>query len=169
MQHRRTGWMIGPLERVATGCRFVPVPGFRCGDWIPAASGTGARPGFRPRLLPRSAPYETRFQRVDHRHHPLANGGPSVTEPGRSRTPTAAGTVATAVLVLAFGNQAFTEWEDRHAHNNTWGFFLRTLAWPRWAVGPSDSSNAAVRVLIANDLRAILLIVFAAAILAMSA
>lgn len=86
-----------------------------------------------------------------------------------ARTSTGAGIITTTVLVLLFGNQAFAEWVDRHAHDNTWGFFLRTLAWPRWAFGPANGSTAAVRTLIANDLRAILLIVFVAAVLGMSA
>ena len=52
---------------------------------------------------------------------------------GRARTATGAGVFATALLVLLFGNQAFTEWVVRHTDGNTvWGWFLRTLSWWRW-------------------------------------
>lgn len=87
----------------------------------------------------------------------------------RTRTVAGAGTLATAALVLLFGNQPFTEWVDRHTSANTdsaWDWFLRTLTWPRWAFGPSDDSSGAMRQLLADDLRAILLIVFVALILA---
>lgn len=88
----------------------------------------------------------------------------------RSRTATAAGVVATLMLVLIFGNQAFTEWVTRHTHADTvWGWFLRELSWPAWAFGPTDDSRAAQRVLLAHDLRAFLLIVFVAGILAATA
>src|SRR6266536_5202433 len=89
---------------------------------------------------------------------------------GGSRTVAGAGVIGTAVLVLAFGNQAFTEWVDNHTRSGTvWGWFLRQLSWPRWAVGPHDDSTAAMRDLLANDLRATLLLVFVALILAMVA
>jgi hypothetical protein len=87
----------------------------------------------------------------------------------RTRTVAGAGTVATAALVLLFGNQPFTEWVDKRAldtPDTAWEFFLRTLTWPRWAFGPSDNSNEAMRRLLAEDLRAILLIVFVGVILA---
>ncbi len=88
----------------------------------------------------------------------------------RSRTATAAGVIATVLLVLIFGNQAFTEWVGRHTHANTvWGWFLRVLCWPTWAFGPTDNSGRAARVLLAHDLRAFLLIVFVAVILALTA
>jgi hypothetical protein len=89
---------------------------------------------------------------------------------GRNRTATAAGTIVTLALVLIFGNQAFTEWVGRHTHADTvWGWFLRILCWPTWAFGPSNGSTAAMRTLLAHDLRAFLLIVFVAAILAVTA
>jgi hypothetical protein len=87
----------------------------------------------------------------------------------KTRTVAGAGTLATAVLVLAFGNQPFTEWVDRHTSsgtNNAWDWFLRVLTWPRWAFGPANDSGGAMRQLLADDLRAILLIVFSAIILA---
>lgn len=89
---------------------------------------------------------------------------------GRARTAPAAGVLATLLLVLIFGNQAFTEWVTRHTHADTvWGWFLRVLSWPTWAFGPSDGSSAAMRTLLAHDLRALLLVVFVGAILAVSA
>lgn len=88
---------------------------------------------------------------------------------GRARTAPAAGLLATLALVLIFGNQAFIEWVTRHTHADTvWGWFLRVLSWPTWAFGPSDNSTSAMRTLLAHDLRALLLIVFVGAILAVS-
>jgi hypothetical protein len=89
---------------------------------------------------------------------------------GKARTATGAGVIASVLLVLFFGNQAFTEWVARHTtSNDVWGFFLRTLTWPAWAFGPRDSSTGAMRDLLAQDLRAILLIVFCALVLGISA
>ncbi len=87
----------------------------------------------------------------------------------RTRTVAGAGTLATAALVLLFGNQPFTEWVDRRSMDTpdtAWEFLLRTLTWPRWAFGPADNSSEAMRRLFADDLRAILLVVFVALILA---
>src|SRR5262249_52423022 len=76
---------------------------------------------------------------------------------------TGAGTVAITVLVLVFGNQAYTEWAARHAQGaDAWHLFLRTLAWPEWSFRGSRSAFA-------HDLRALLLIVFVAAVLAIAA
>jgi hypothetical protein len=45
---------------------------------------------------------------------------------------------------LAFGNQAFTEWVDRHQSTNTvWGWFLHTLAWPKWLLTAFHAAEAA--------------------------
>jgi hypothetical protein len=63
--------------------------------------------------------------------------------------------VAALVLVIAFGNPAYTDWARDHTSNDAWGFFLRELAWPQW----SFSSDESVRNILANDLKAILLIV----------
>lgn len=88
----------------------------------------------------------------------------------RNRTVTGAGVVATVALVLIFGNQAFTEWVQNHtAADSVWGWFLRILAWPSWAVGPRDGSTAAMRDLLAQDLRALLLIIFVALVLGFAA
>jgi hypothetical protein len=84
---------------------------------------------------------------------------------GRARTATGAGVIATALLVLLFGNQPFTEWVVRHTSGDTvWGWFLRTLSWPAWTV----RSTIPVRDLVAQDLRAVLLVVFVALVLGFS-
>jgi hypothetical protein len=80
----------------------------------------------------------------------------AVTTGGRVRTASGTAVIAALVLVLAFGNPAYVSWSKAHTSNNGWGFFLRQLAWPEW----SFSSDQSVRTLLANDLKAILLIVF---------
>lgn len=88
----------------------------------------------------------------------------------RTRTVAGAGTIATAVLVLLFGNQAVTEWIARHTSGDTvWGWFLRQLSWPSWAFGPRDNSPGAFRNVLAEDLRALFLIAFVAVILSIVA
>jgi hypothetical protein len=84
----------------------------------------------------------------------------------RSRTATGAATIAIVVLVLAFGNQAYTEWAAKHAQGATaWDLLLRTLAWPRWF---ATSGGNASRDVIAFDLRALLLILFVAALVGLA-
>ena len=84
----------------------------------------------------------------------------------RARTSTGAGVIAILLLVLAFGNQAYTDWAAKHAQGaSAWELFLRTLAWPKWFV---TSGGNASRDVIAFDIRALLLIVFVAAILGMA-
>src|SRR4030081_3212238 len=88
----------------------------------------------------------------------------------RTRTLTGAGVIATAALVLLFGNQAVTEWIVRHTSADTvWGWFLRKLSWPAWAFGPRNDSAGAIRDLLAQDLRALFLILFVALILGLVA
>ncbi|SCF02648.1 hypothetical protein GA0074695_2950 [Micromonospora viridifaciens] len=65
--------------------------------------------------------------------------------------------LAALILVIAFGNPAYTEWARNHTSNDAWGFFLKQLAWPTW----SFSSDESVRTIFANDIKAILLIVLA--------
>jgi hypothetical protein len=88
----------------------------------------------------------------------------------RTRTVTGAGIIATAALVLLFGNQAVTEWIPAHTSSGTfWGWFLRKLSWPAWAFGPRNDSASAMRDLLAQDLRALFLVVFVALILGLVA
>jgi hypothetical protein len=88
----------------------------------------------------------------------------------KNRTVAGAGTLGAALLVLIFGSQPVAEWVDRHTNpGKAWGWFLRVLTWPRWAVGPDDNSSAAMRKLLSQDLRAVLLILFVALILAVVA
>jgi hypothetical protein len=86
----------------------------------------------------------------------------------RTRTVAGAGTIATAALVLIFGNPPVTEYLDRHTtqDGSAWNWFLHTLTWPRWAFGPADGTSEAMRSLLAQDLRALMLIAFVALILA---
>jgi len=78
--------------------------------------------------------------------------------------------VATVILVLAFGNQAMTEWVQNHTNpNGVWGWFLRILCWPSWGLSPHDSSNGAARDLLYRDVRALLLILFTALVLGVTA
>jgi hypothetical protein len=66
------------------------------------------------------------------------------------------------VLVVVFGSPVFVDWVNRNTRPNTaGGLFMRTLAWPSW----SFNSNAAVRDVLAQDLKAILFIVFVAVFL----
>jgi hypothetical protein len=84
----------------------------------------------------------------------------------RARTRAGAGTIAALILVLAFGNQVYAEWADKHAHGqNAWALLLRTLSWPRWSL----SSNAlTTRAGLALDLRALLVVVLVAALLGLT-
>ena len=94
----------------------------------------------------------------------------TIVDMARTRTVAGAGTIGTALLVLLFGNQAVVEWVGRHSQpDEALGWFLRVLTWPRWAFGPVDGSAAAMRRLLAEDLRALLLILFVALILAVAA
>jgi hypothetical protein len=79
----------------------------------------------------------------------------------RYRTATGAGTLAAVILVLAFGNPAYVRWANNDANTNpdeAGGWFLRLLAWPAWRF----DSDAPVRDVFADDVKAILLIVFTA-------
>jgi hypothetical protein len=79
----------------------------------------------------------------------------ATTTAGRVRTVTGTAVLAALILVIAFGNPAYTDWAKNHTSNDAWGFFLKQLAWPTW----SFSSDESVRTILANDIKAILLIV----------
>lgn len=80
----------------------------------------------------------------------------AVTTAGRVRTAPGVGVLTALILVLLFGNPAYVDWQARHAGNDAWGFILKTLAWPAW----SFSSSQSIQTVLANDIKAILLIVF---------
>jgi len=85
----------------------------------------------------------------------------------RARTSTGAGVIAILLLVLLFGNQAYSEWAADHAQGgNAWHLFLRTLAWPKWFI---TSGGETSRNVIGFDIRALLVVVLVAAIIGMLA
>ena len=80
----------------------------------------------------------------------------------RYKTATGAGTLAALVLVLVFGSPWYRDWVTDNTNENTaGGWFLRTLAWPAWRFDSGDT----LQEVIADDLRAILVVVFAAVFL----
>jgi hypothetical protein len=84
----------------------------------------------------------------------------------RRRTATGVGTIVAFLLVLVFGSPIFVDWVGRNTRADTAsGLFLRTLAWPAWAF----NSSASVRDVLAQDLKAILFIVFVALFLSVLA
>ncbi|MEV6368636.1 hypothetical protein AB0L86_17285 [Micromonospora musae] len=81
-----------------------------------------------------------------------------------SRYGTAAGTGALAALVLVAvaGSPAYTGWAGNHTDpNSAAGWYLRLLAWPAWRIHGGDQGGG----VFAADLRAILLVILAAALL----
>jgi hypothetical protein len=89
-----------------------------------------------------------------------------LTRSRRRTTATGVGTLAAAILVLVFGSPIFVDWVNRNTRaDSASGLFLRTLAWPAW----SFNSNTAVRDLLAQDLKAILFVVFVAVFLSVLA
>jgi hypothetical protein len=79
----------------------------------------------------------------------------ATTTAGRVRTATGTAVLAALILVIAFGNPAYSDWAKNHTSNDAWGFFLRQLAWPSW----SFSSSESVRNVLADDIKAILVVV----------
>ncbi|WP_344618237.1 hypothetical protein [Dactylosporangium salmoneum] len=76
------------------------------------------------------------------------------------------GAVVAFILVLIFGSPIFVDWVNDNTRPDTaGGLFLRTLAWPAWTF----DSKAPVRDVLAQDLKAILFILFVAVFLAMMA
>lgn len=70
------------------------------------------------------------------------------------------------VLVLVFGSPIFVAWVNDNTRPDTaGGLFLRTLAWPAW----SFNADLSVRDVLAQDLKAILFIVFVGLLLTLLA
>ncbi len=96
----------------------------------------------------------------------FGNHASMVLTASRRRTATGVGTLIVAILVLVFGSPIYVNWVNANTSPTTaGGLFLRTLAWPAW----SFDSHVPVRDLLAQDLRAILVIAFTAAFLTMLA
>jgi len=82
----------------------------------------------------------------------------------RNKTATGAGTLAAFLLVLIFGSPWFADWaRDNTDANTAGGWFLRLLAWPAWAFNSEDS----IQDIFAQDLKAILVVLFTALFLFM--
>ena len=80
----------------------------------------------------------------------------------RYKTATGAGTLAALLLVLVFGSPFYRDWVTDNTNENTaGGWFLRLLAWPAWRFDSGDT----LQDIIADDLRAILVVVLAAVFL----
>jgi hypothetical protein len=80
----------------------------------------------------------------------------------RYKTATGAGTLAALILVLVFGSPFYRDWVTDNTNENTaGGWFLRLLAWPAWRFDSGDT----LQDIIADDLRAILVVVFTAVFL----
>ncbi|KKK04796.1 hypothetical protein [Micromonospora sp. HK10] len=80
-----------------------------------------------------------------------------------SRYGTAAGTGALAALLLVgvCGSPMYAGWVRDTDPNGAGGWFLQLLAWPAWQLHADDPS----RSVLATDLRAVLLVVLAVALL----
>ncbi|MEV4658985.1 hypothetical protein [Micromonospora sp. NPDC049301] len=81
-----------------------------------------------------------------------------------SRYGTAAGTGALAVLLLVgiCGSPAYTGWAGTPATpDSAGGYYLRLLAWPAWRLDADGQPGG----LLAGDLRAVMLVVLAVALL----
>lgn len=77
----------------------------------------------------------------------------------RVRSSTGIATGTALILVLAFGNPSYVDWAGKHAGStNVVNAFLSTLAWPAWAF----STKASIRDLVAQDLRAIFVVLLTA-------
>src|SRR6266536_1003518 len=96
----------------------------------------------------------------------FGNHASMVLTASRRRTATGVGTLIVAILVLVFGSPIYGNCVNANTSPTTaGGLFLRTLASPAW----SFDSHVPVRDLLAQDLRAILVIAFTAAFLTMLA
>ena len=80
----------------------------------------------------------------------------------RYKTAPDAGTLAALILVLVFGSPWYRDWvTDNTDQDTAGGWFLRLLAWPAWRFDSDDS----LQDMLADDLRAILVVVFTAVFL----
>jgi hypothetical protein len=80
----------------------------------------------------------------------------------RYKTATGAGTLAALVLVLVFGSPWYVDWvQDNTNAQTAGGWFLRLLAWPAWRIDSNDS----LQNVLADDLKAILVVVLTAVFL----
>ena len=87
----------------------------------------------------------------------------------RVRTVSSAGVAVILLLVLIFGNEAFVEWVREHHPNPTTDagdYFLHILTFPNWEFFPDSTAETAWRQWFAGNLRAILVVVFVAILLA---
>jgi|SoiMethySBSTD1v2_1073268.scaffolds.fasta_scaffold1335665_2 hypothetical protein len=83
------------------------------------------------------------------------------------RTVPVAGAIATAVLVLLFGNPPFVDWINRNVNSgDAIGYLLHWLTWPKWLFTPPGGNMTAF---VAYELRALLIIILVFGILAMVA
>jgi hypothetical protein len=87
----------------------------------------------------------------------------AISRGGRYRSAPGIAAFVALVLVIAFGNPSYARWADRQNGHTAGGFFLQQLTWPRWTFNTNDP----VRTLLANDLKALLLIVFTALFVAL--
>ncbi|MBQ0891975.1 hypothetical protein KBX37_02475 [Micromonospora sp. U56] len=72
------------------------------------------------------------------------------------------GTLAALILVGVCGSPWYVDWAEAHTDpNSAGGWFLRLLAWPAWRLEAAGGEHG----VLATDLRAILLLVFAATFL----
>ena len=77
----------------------------------------------------------------------------------RYKSATGSGTIAALVLVLVFGSPWYRDWVyDNYTDQTAGGWFLRLLAYPAWRFDSSDS----LQDVLADDLRAILVVVLTA-------
>ncbi len=77
----------------------------------------------------------------------------------RYKTATGSGTIAALVLVLVFGSPWYRDWvTSNYTDKTAGGWFLRLLGYPAWRFDSSDS----LQDVLADDLRAILVVVLTA-------
>ena len=73
----------------------------------------------------------------------------------RVRTHPGVATLVAFVLVAIFGSPAYVHWAAKQGTHNAGDVFLHELAWPSW----NFSTDQSIRTLVADDLRAVLVVV----------